>query len=67
MTVNEARHLIIEGMDYAAYRETDSSLYDSDKNRLRPKYVPLNSFGTGDRAVTFKVAILGLPKESPQR
>jgi hypothetical protein len=34
MTQDEARRLIIEGMDYAAYRETDSSLYDADKNRL---------------------------------
>ena len=34
MTPDEARHLIIEGMNYAAYKETDSSLYDSDKNRL---------------------------------
>lgn len=34
MTPDEARHLIIEGINYAAYKETDSSLYDSDKNRL---------------------------------
>ena len=34
MTPDEARELIIEGMNYAAYRETDSSLHDSDKNRL---------------------------------
>lgn len=27
MTPDEARELIIEGMNYAAYRETDSSLY----------------------------------------
>lgn len=49
MTQDEARELIIEGMNYAAYRETDSSLYDSDKNRLfgaehyksdRPAYKP---------------------------
>jgi len=26
--------LIVEGINFAAYRETDSSLYDSDKNRL---------------------------------
>ncbi len=26
--------MIIEGMNYAAYRETGFSLYDSDKNRL---------------------------------
>jgi hypothetical protein len=31
---DEARHILIEGINYAAYRETDSSLYDSDKNRL---------------------------------
>jgi hypothetical protein len=34
MTPDEARRLIIEGMTFAAYRETDSSLYDVDKNRL---------------------------------
>jgi len=32
--MDEARHAIIEGINYAAYKETDSSLYDSDKNRL---------------------------------
>ena len=34
MTRDEAREIVIEGINYAAYRETDSSLYDSDKNRL---------------------------------
>lgn len=34
MTADEARELIIDGINYAAYRETDSSLHDSDKNRL---------------------------------
>jgi len=34
MTPDEARHLVIEGINYAAYRKTDSSLHDSDKNRL---------------------------------
>jgi hypothetical protein len=34
MTLDEARELIIDGINYAAYRETDSSLFDSDKNRL---------------------------------
>jgi hypothetical protein len=34
MTLEEARILIVEGINYAAYKETDSSLYDSDKNRL---------------------------------
>ena len=34
MTVEEARERLISGMDYAAYHETDFSLYDSDKNRL---------------------------------
>jgi hypothetical protein len=34
MTLDEARRMVIEGMDYAAYRETESSLHDSDKNRL---------------------------------
>jgi len=34
MTPDEARHLVIEGINYAAYHETDFSLHDSDKNRL---------------------------------
>jgi hypothetical protein len=34
MTPEEARQTIVEGINYAAYRETDSGLYDSDKNRL---------------------------------
>jgi hypothetical protein len=34
MTPAEAREEIISGIDYAAYRETDSSLFDADKNRL---------------------------------
>ncbi len=34
MTLDEARRAIVDGMNYAAYKETDSSLYDSDKNRL---------------------------------
>jgi hypothetical protein len=34
MTVQEAREIVIEAMNYAAYKETDSSLFDSDKNRL---------------------------------
>jgi hypothetical protein len=34
MTLEEARLLIVERISYAAYKETDSSLYDSDKNRL---------------------------------
>jgi hypothetical protein len=34
MTLEEARLLIVERINYAAYKETDSSLYDSDKNRL---------------------------------
>jgi hypothetical protein len=34
MTTDQARKLLIDGINYAAYRETDSSLYDSDKNRL---------------------------------
>jgi hypothetical protein len=49
MTLDEARQLVIDGINYAAYRETDSSLHDSDKNRLfgsehftsgRPVYEP---------------------------
>ena len=34
MTLDEARLLIIESINYAAYKETDSSLHDSDRNRL---------------------------------
>lgn len=34
MTPDEARQIIVEGINYAAYSKTDSSLYDSDKNRL---------------------------------
>jgi hypothetical protein len=34
MTPDEARELVIEGINYAAYRETDSSLHNADKNRL---------------------------------
>lgn len=34
MTSDEARQTIIEGINFAAYKETGSSLYDSDKNRL---------------------------------
>lgn len=49
MTPDEARQLVIEGINYAAYHETDFSLHDSDKNRLfgsehynsgRPVYEP---------------------------
>jgi hypothetical protein len=34
MTPDQAREEIISGIDYAAYKETDSSLFDADKNRL---------------------------------
>jgi hypothetical protein len=34
VTSEEARLRIIEGINYAAYKETDCSLHDSDKNRL---------------------------------
>ena len=34
MTAEEARQMIVDGINYAAYKETDSSLHDSDKNRL---------------------------------
>lgn len=49
MTPDEARKLVIDGINYAAYHETDFSLHDSDKNRLfgsdyyesgRPVYEP---------------------------
>jgi hypothetical protein len=34
MTTEEARQAVVDGINYAAYKETDSSVYDSDKNRL---------------------------------
>jgi len=34
VTQEEARQAVVDGINYAAYKETDSSLYDSDKNRL---------------------------------
>jgi hypothetical protein len=34
MTPDEARELIVDGINYVAYKETESSLHDSDKNRL---------------------------------
>lgn len=34
MTLDEAREEVISGIDYAAYRETDTSLFDTDKDRL---------------------------------
>src|SRR5260370_16382353 len=34
LTPAEARELIVDGINYAAYKETESSLHDSDKNRL---------------------------------
>jgi hypothetical protein len=34
MTPEEARQAVVDGLNYAAYKEADSSLYDSDKNRL---------------------------------
>lgn len=34
MTSDEARQLIVDGINYAACRETNCSLHDSDKNRL---------------------------------
>ena len=34
MTLDEAREQLISGIDHTAYRETDSSLHNSDKNRL---------------------------------
>lgn len=53
----EAKELLISGMDYAAYRETDHSLWDSDKNKLfgethyasgRPAY-PESVWGKGEQ------------------
>src|SRR5271155_4210013 len=49
MKLDEARQLVIDGINYAAYHESDFSLHDSDKNRLfgsehyksdRPVYDP---------------------------
>jgi hypothetical protein len=34
MTSEEARQVVVDGINYAAYKETDSSLHVSDKNRL---------------------------------
>jgi hypothetical protein len=34
MTLDQARELVIDGINYAACHETDVSLDDSDKNRL---------------------------------
>jgi hypothetical protein len=34
MKLDEARQLVIDGINYAAYHESDFSLHDSDKNRL---------------------------------
>ncbi len=34
MTPEEARQAVVDGINYAAYEQTDSSLYDSDKNHL---------------------------------
>jgi hypothetical protein len=34
MTDTQAKELLISGIDFAAYRETNHSLWDSDKNRL---------------------------------
>jgi amino acid transporter len=34
VTPEEARQAVVDGINFAAYKETGSSLYDSDKNRL---------------------------------
>src|SRR4051794_9869479 len=34
VTESDAKELLIDGMNFAAYHETDHSLWDSDKNRL---------------------------------
>ena len=34
MTVTEAKELLISAINYGAYREADSSLFVSDRNRL---------------------------------
>jgi hypothetical protein len=56
LTVDEAKELLIDGMNYAAYKETDHSLWDSDKNKLfgaehyqssRPAFAP-SVWGDGE-------------------
>jgi hypothetical protein len=34
MAPDDARRLVIDGINYTAYHETESSLHDADKNRL---------------------------------
>ena len=34
MTITEAKELLIDGMNYAAYKETEHSLWLTDKDRL---------------------------------
>jgi hypothetical protein len=77
MTLDEARQMVIDGMNYAAYRETDSSLYDSDKNRLfgsehyksdRPVYEP-SPWAEGDfeeKMTTLLVWANGLNRSLPE-
>ena len=57
MTETEAKELLIDGMNYAAYRETDHSLWPSDKDKLfgelhykedRPVYSP-SAWGQGEK------------------
>lgn len=66
MTVDEAQELLISGMNYAAYRETGTSLYDEDKNRLfgnehyrsgRPLYSP-SPWGEGEEFETKMTELL---------
>ena len=56
MTLDEARQLVVDGINYAAYHETYFSLHDSDKNCLlgaehyksdRPVY-DASPWGEGD-------------------
>ena len=72
MTLEKARLLIVEGSNYAAYKETDSSLYDSDKNRLLgfghyktwPHIVKTSPWAEGD--FEEKMAILAEVGEHPK-
>jgi len=67
LTVDEAKELLIDGMNFAAYREMNHSLWDSDKNKLfgaehyqsgRPVFGP-SVWGEGH---TFEAKMAELPR-----
>ena len=47
VTIEEAKELLIGGMNYAAYKETNYSLYASDKNKL----FEAEHYSDGDRPI----------------